>query len=258
VSLLFEKPSFRTRFTFEIAVKQLGGDSVLSNGPIAEREPVKDVARNLARWTQAIVARVYDHNTLVELSEWSNVPVINALSDRFHPCQALADMLTLQERFGKDLSGKKLAFLGDGSSNVCHSLILSATRLGMSVAVATSPGYNPDSEVVLSGLNSASVKVTHNPEEALQGADAVYTDVWTSMGQEKEGERRKGIFAKYQVNSELMKLAKPGAVFMHCLPAKREQEVTDEVIESANSLVFEQAENRLHVQKALLAYLLRQ
>jgi ornithine carbamoyltransferase len=254
LSLLFEKPSLRTRLTFELAIKQLGGDAVNYAGPIGEREPVKDVARNLERWTQGIVARVFAQSTIEELAKWSHVPVINALSDRYHPCQILADMLTLQERFGR-LAGLKLAFVGDGN-NVAHSLMLTAGRLGVQVAIATPPEYRPDAAIVAQAREMGSILVTQDAAEALDGADAVYTDVWTSMGQEAESAERQRAFAPYQVNSELFALAKAEAIFLHCLPAKRGEEVTDQVMESPQSAVFDQAENRLHAQKALLVMLL--
>src|ERR1700719_219481 len=254
LSLLFEKPSLRTRLTFELAIKQLGGDSVNYAGPIGEREPIKDVARNLERWTQAIVARVFAQSTIEELAKWSHVPVVNALSDRYHPCQILADMLTLQERFGR-LDGIKLAFVGDGN-NVANSLMLTAGRLGVHVAVATPAGYRPDAGIVAQASAMGSITVTEDPAEALAGADAVYTDVWTSMGQEAESAERQRAFQPYQVNEKLFALAKPDAIFLHCLPAKRGEEVTDQIMESPRSAVFDQAENRLHVQKALLVMLL--
>jgi len=259
LTLLFEKPSLRTRMTFELAIKQLGGDAVVSNGPVAEREPVKDVARNLDRWTHGIVARVFSQSTIDELAKWSHVPVINALSDRFHPCQALADVLTLKECFGK-LEELKLAFVGDGN-NVAHSLMLTAARLGAHVAVATPPGFEPDREISeaaadVAGKSSGRITLTSDPAEAVAHAHAVYTDVWTSMGQESEAAERTRVFAPYQVNEKLFAQARPDAVFMHCLPAKRGLEVTDAVMESPRSVVFDQAENRLHVQKALLLTLL--
>ncbi len=232
LSLLFEKPSLRTRMTFELAIKQLGGDAVLGNGPIDEREPLKDVARNLDRWTHGIVARVFAQSTIEEMAEWSRVPVINALSDRFHPCQALADVLTLQEQFGK-IDGLKLAFVGDGN-NVAHSLMLTAGRLGVQVVVATPEGYAPDPEIVEVASKAGAITVTRDPAEAVAGAHAVYTDVWASMGQEAEAAERSRIFAPYQVNEELFAKARPDAVFMHCLPAKRGLEVTDAVMESAS------------------------
>jgi len=258
LSLLFEKPSLRTRMTFELAIKQLGGDSVLSNGPIGDREPLKDVARNLDRWTNAIVARTFSHQTIEDLAHWSSVPVINALSDRFHPCQALADIFTLQEKFD-DLRSRKLAFVGDGN-NVAHSLMLTALRMGMNFSIATPRGYEPDAEIIaqaeaLAAISGASLVITNNPVESVENAHAVYTDVWTSMGQEDEKGKRLSDFAQYQVNASLLSEASTEAVFLHCLPAKRGEEVTDEVLESPQSVVFDQAENRLHAQKALLLML---
>ena len=255
LSLLFEKPSLRTRVTFELAIKQLGGDAVLCNGPIGDREPIKDVARNLDRWTQGIVARVFSQDTIEELIRWSSVPVINALSDLYHPCQALADVQTLQERFG-NLQGLKLAYIGDGN-NVAHSLMLTAGRLGVHVAVASPKRYEPRQDVVDQASRLGRITITNDPAEALDGAHAVYADVWASMGQESEADGRRKIFAPYQVNAERMAQARHDAIFLHCLPAKRGEEVTDEVIESPQSAVFDQAENRLHVQKALLLTMLR-
>jgi ornithine carbamoyltransferase len=259
LSLLFEKPSLRTRITFELAIKQLGGDAILSTGPIGDREPLKDVARNLDRWTNAIVARTFSHQTIEDLAHWSRVPVINALTDRFHPCQALADIFTLHEKFG-DLRGLKLAFVGDGN-NVAHSLMLSSLRMGMNFSIATPRGYEPDAEIIaqaeaLAAVSGAQLMITNNPAEAVRSAHGVYTDVWTSMGQEKEKRKRLSDFARYQVNQALLAEASADAVFLHCLPAKRGEEVTDEVIESPQSVVFDQAENRLHVQKALLLMLI--
>jgi ornithine carbamoyltransferase len=259
LSLLFEKPSLRTRLTFELAIKQLGGDSILSVGPIGDREPIKDVARNLDRWTDAIVARTFSQSTIDELARWSGVPVVNALSDLYHPCQALADVFTMKEQFG-DLRGLKLAFIGDGN-NVAHSLMLTASRLGMNISVATPPGYSPNADILsqaegLAAASGTTLTVTHDPDEAVRDADAVYTDVWASMGQEGQRSERQNHFQPYQVNDALFCGAKPEAVFMHCLPAKRNEEVTDDVIESSRSVVFDQAENRLHTQKALLLMLL--
>ena len=255
IALLFEKPSLRTKLTFELAIRQLGGSSIASDGPIAHREPIKDVARNLDRWVNAIVARTFRQDTVDDLARYSSVPVINALSDRYHPCQALADVLTLTEQFGS-LAGVRLTFVGDGN-NVAHSLMLCAVRLGANFTIATPPGFEPDPAVLdngraLAAVSGASVSVTNDPEEAVTGADAVYTDVWTSMGQEAQANERRRKFQPYQMNGRLYGMALPGARFMHCLPAKRGEEVTDEVIESPGSVVFDQAENRLHAQKALL------
>jgi ornithine carbamoyltransferase len=232
---------------------------VSSIGPIGDREPLKDVARNLDRWTQAIVARTFSHQTILDLAQWSSVPVINALSDMYHPCQAFADIFTLKEKFG-DLRGVKLAFVGDGN-NVAHSLMLNAARLGMDFALASPAGYEANAGVIakaeqLAGESKSSIQITHNPSEAVSGANAVYTDVWASMGQEDEADARRRIFAPYQVNDELMAQAAQGALFMHCLPAKRGQETTDSVMESPASVVFDEAENRLHAQKALLLMML--
>ena len=259
IALLFEKPSLRTRLTFELAIKQLGGHSVLTEGPIGAREPLKDVARNLDRWVNGIVARVFAQETVEDLAQWASVPVINALSDLYHPCQALADVQTVRERFGS-LAGRKLAFIGDGN-NVAQSLMLTAIRLGMDFALGCPEGYLPNPEVVvqaegLAAVSGSALRITHDVSEALDGAHAVYTDVWTSMGQEREAAKRKRVFRPFQVNDELMAKARPEAVFMHCLPARRGEEVTDEIMESGRSVVFEQAENRLHAQKALLLMML--
>jgi ornithine carbamoyltransferase len=259
LSLLFEKPSLRTRMTFELAIKQLGGDSTVSVGRIADREPLKDIARNLDRWTNGIVARTFSQQTIDDLAHWSNVPVINALSDLYHPCQALADLQTLEERFGS-LEGLKIAYTGDGN-NVAHSLMLCAARLGVNIAVATPAGYQPVQSIVdqareFAAERGTEITITDDPAVAAAGAHAVYTDVWASMGQEHEALPRRMLFRPWQVNEELMAKARPDAVFMHCLPAHRGDEVTDAVIESAQSVVFEQAENRLHAQKALLLMLL--
>jgi ornithine carbamoyltransferase len=255
LSLLFEKPSLRTRLTFELAIKQLGGDAVNYAGPIGQREPVKDVARNLERWTQCIVARVFSHSTVEELARWApRVPVINALSDRFHPCQVLADVQTIHEHFGR-FEGVKLAFVGDGN-NVAHSLMLTAGRLGVHVAVACPEGYLPDPKIVAEASRLGTITMSTDPREAVAGAHAVYTDVWASMGQEEEADNRRRAFAAYQVNEALLAQARPDAIFMHCLPAKRDEEVTDAVMESARTVTFDQAENRLHAQKALLLTLL--
>ncbi len=259
IALLFEKPSLRTRLTFEIAMAQLGGSSVFIEGPIGVREPLKDVARNLDRWVNGIVARVFAQSTVEDLAQWSAVPVINALSDAWHPCQALADIQTIRERFG-ELKGLKLTFVGDGN-NVAQSLMLTALRLGMNFALACPEGYNPTPEVVgqaegLAAVSGASLIITHDLAPALEIADVVYTDVWASMGQEQEAVKRKRAFRNYQVNDELFGLARPEAIFMHCLPAKRGEEVNDSIMEHRRSVVFDQAENRLHAQKALLLMLL--
>lgn len=260
VSLLFEKPSLRTRMTFELAIKQLGGDCVTQIGMIGDREPLKDVARNLARWTDAIVARTFAQQTIDDLAQWSDLPVVNALSDLYHPCQALADMFTLKEQFGR-LRGLKLAYVGDGN-NVAHSLLLCCARLGIHSSIATPAGYGPQLSIVeraaeFASASGARIEITNDAVAAVKLADAIYTDVWASMGQESEASERRKIFAPYQVNEELLSHARKDTLFMHCLPAKRGQEVTDEVMESPQSVAFDQAENRLHVQKALLVMLLQ-
>lgn len=258
LAMLFEKPSLRTRATFEIGMHQLGGQA-LYLGPqevgLGKREAVKDVARNLSRWVDAIMARVFSHQSVVALAEHASVPVINGLSDFEHPCQALGDYLTLLEHKGK-LTGTTLAWVGDGN-NVAHSLIYGGARLGATVRVATPPGYEPAPAVVAAAREAGGqIHLTHDPGEAVAGADAIYTDVWVSMGQEQEAETRRQVFRPYQVNAELMRRAGPQALFMHCLPARRGEEVTDEVIDSPASIVYDQAENRLHIQKAILLALL--
>lgn len=261
-AMLFEKPSLRTRVTFDLALRQLGADSVYQDhrgDRIGEREPARDMARNLDRWFQVIVARTYSQSTLDELARWSSSPVINALSGGYHPCQAMADYLTFYERFG-GFKGKKLAYVGDGN-NVAHSLLLTGVALGVDLAIGGPEGYQPDAEIVsvakkLAEASGSSIEITSDPAQAVAGASAVYTDVWTSMGWEEETQRRHIAFQSFQVDDALMAKADPEAVFMHCLPALRGQEVTDAVIESPQSVVFDQAENRLHAQKALLLMLM--
>jgi ornithine carbamoyltransferase len=261
VALLFEKPSLRTWSTFEIAVRELGGNTLHLAPEFADgvREPLKDVARNLERWVAALVIRTFAQDKAATLAAAAPcLHVINALTDEEHPCQALADMLTLRERWG-NCRGRTLAFVGDGN-NVATSLVHAAPRLGISVHLASPPGYELPDEIVDDALNGAwdgaVVERFTDPRDAVADADAVYTDVWASMGEEAEAEARRAIFAPYQVNEALMSAAASDALFMHCLPAHRGEEVTDAVIESSASVVFDQAENRLHTQKALLALLL--
>jgi ornithine carbamoyltransferase len=243
-------------------MKGLGGDVLYydcRSEPLGQRETVPDVARNLERWVDAIAARTFRQETIEELARWAKIPVINALSDRYHPCQALADVLTIQDRFG-ELRGIKLAFVGDGN-NVAQSLLLTGAKAGLHIAVATPPSFGPDAELVraataMATLAGGSVRVGHDPSEAVSGAHAVYTDVWTSMGSEHEAEERRRCFFPYQVNEELFAKARPDAIFLHCLPAHRGEEVEAAVIDSPRSMVFDQAENRLHAQKALLWLLL--
>ena len=260
--LIFEKPSLRTRLTFESAMASLGGISFFIDQRgerIGKREPIKDVARNLERWVNGVVIRTFEHSVITEMAQWAQIPVINALTDMEHPCQALADYQTLEEKFG-DVKKIKLAFVGDGN-NVAHSLMLTAACLGSSIAVATPKGYEPNAEVVkkaneIARTTGAKIEVLHDPAEAVRGADAVYTDVWASMGQESQAAERARLFQPYQVNDVLIGRAQPHALFMHCLPAHRGDEVTDSVIESPRSVVFDEAENRLHVQKSILLILL--
>jgi ornithine carbamoyltransferase len=262
LALILEKPSLRTRVTFEVGMRSLGGTAIFLDQTLSrlgERESIPDVARNLSRWVQGIVARVFEQRELDLLAEFANVPVINALSDRFHPCQAYADFFTLRERFGA-LRGVKLAYVGDGN-NVCHSLMSVAARVGAEIRIATPAGYEPDPAIVAETRQAAretraNLALFHSPEEAVAGAQAVYTDVWASMGQEDETAARAKVFGSFQINDDLMRHASPDAVFMHCLPAHRGAEVTDSVIDSPRSIVFDQAENRLHVQKAILLMLL--
>lgn len=258
VVLLFEKPSLRTRMTFQVAAGQLGGIAVFQDhrdGKIGEREPARDIARNLDRWFDAIIARTYAHKTLELLAKWSKVPVINALSEAYHPCQALADYLTILERFGS-FDGLKIAYIGD-ANNVAHSLMHCAAQLGVSIAICGPADYGPRKADLAAARQAASkngceVEVLSDVREAVRGAAAVYTDVWTSMGWEQETQQRRIAFEGYEVTTDVMAVAREDAVFMHCLPALRGEEVSDAVIESERSLVFDQAENRLHAHKALL------
>src|SRR5271170_3752187 len=261
-TLIFEKPSLRTRVTFEVGIANLGGSSTFLDhtaGRLSEREPIRDIAKNLERWVQGIIARVFAQESLEELAANANVPVINALSDKFHPCQALADFFTLEERFG-GLRGLKLAYVGDGN-NMCHSLLTIGARAGAHIRVATPAGYEPDAAIVADSKRVAretrgKIEIVRAPEDAVAGAQAVYTDVWASMGQESETAAREKVFAAYQVNEALFAQAAPDAVFLHCLPAHRGLEVTAGVIDSPRSIIYDQAENRLHVQKAILHSLL--
>jgi ornithine carbamoyltransferase len=260
--LIFEKPSLRTRLTFEAGMAALGGTSFFldsRDARIGEREPVRDVARNLERWVHGIVLRTFTHDSVTEMASCAAIPVINALTEREHPCQALADFQTLTEHCG-DLRRVRLAYVGDGN-NVAHSLLLASACVGSRISMATPPEYAPNAGVVaaaheIAAHTGATIELTHDARAAVRGADAVYTDVWASMGQEHEAAARRAIFMPYQVNDELMQHAGEQALFMHCLPAHRGDEVTESVIESERSIVFEQAENRLHAQKAVLLTLL--
>jgi ornithine carbamoyltransferase len=260
--MFFEKPSLRTRLTFEAGMSSLGGTAFFmdqTGGRIDARESLHDIAHNVSRWVDVIVLRTFAHSTVEDMAAHASIPVINALSDLEHPCQALADYSVLQERFG-NLRNVTLAYVGDGN-NVAHSLLLTGAMLGSHVRVATPAGYEPNQEIFraaqeIAQETGATLELLSDPHQAVAGADAVYTDAWASMGQEDESEKRAAIFQSYQVNEALISQASPQAVFMHCLPAHRGQEVTDAVIDSPQSVVFDQAEGRLHVQKAILMLLL--
>lgn len=263
LAMIFEKESLRTRFTFDVGMQDLGGSAVFMDhreARLGSRESLKDMAKNLERWVHGIVARTFKQRALEELAANCSIPVINGLSDYVHPCQALSDFFTLSERFGS-VRGKKLVYVGDGN-NTCHSLMHTAALLGTHVTVCSPEGYEPNARVVSEAMvmareSGSEVVITNDPEKGVAGADAIYTDVWASMGQEDEIEERSGIFNDYRVDEEMMALAKPGAFFMHCLPAHRGQEVTAGVIDGPNSIVYDIAENRLHVQKAVLALLMQ-
>jgi ornithine carbamoyltransferase len=258
LAMIFEKPSLRTRVSFDVGIQQLGGFSLcLSNAEInlGKRESLYDVAKNLERMVEAIMIRTYAHDIVEKMAEYASIPVINGLTDYSHPCQAMADYLTMQELKGH-VQRLKVAFLGDGN-NVCHSLMFAGAQLGAHIRVGTPPGYEPKAEAVDWALQrgsetGATLTLLHDPKETVSDCDVVYTDVWASMGQESEAEQRRNVFLPYQVNSDLFQHAKFDAIFMHCLPAHRGDEVTDEIIDSPHSVVYQQAENRLHVQKAIL------
>jgi ornithine carbamoyltransferase len=262
LAMIFEKPSLRTRVTFDVGIQQLGGYSLyLSPAEInlGKRESVYDVAKNLERMVQGIMIRTFAHEIVEQMAEFSSVPIINGLTDYSHPCQAMADYLTAREVKGK-LAGLKLAFMGDGN-NVAHSLMFAGAQLGVNVWVATPDGYEPDDAAIKwanerGAQTGGSCTVTNDAIDAAENADVIYTDVWASMGQESETEKRKKIFAPFQVNEGLFEYAKPDAIFMHCLPAHRSEEVTAEVIDSPRSVVFQEAENRLHAQKAIMLQLM--
>ncbi|MBK6795795.1 MAG: ornithine carbamoyltransferase [Acidobacteria bacterium] len=262
VALIFEKPSLRTRVTFDLGATQMGASCVFLDHQgvrLGERESVKDMALNLERWVDLIVARTYSHETVIEFAAHASVPVINGLSEFSHPCQGLTDYFTLTEKVGPDLKGFKIAYVGDGN-NTCHSLIFCAAKIGAHIRVGTPKGYEPDSEVLKlarkdARKTGAKIEVVNDPFEAVDGAQAVYTDVWASMGFEAETERRREIFSSFRVTRKLMNSAARGAFFMHCLPAHRGDEVDANVIDSRNSIVYDQAENRLHTQKSIMLLL---
>jgi ornithine carbamoyltransferase len=262
LAMIFQKPSLRTRMTFEVGMLQLGGEAVYlspSDIQMGKRETPYDVGKNMERWVDGIMIRTFAHQEVIDLAGAAKVPVINALTDRLHPCQAMADFFTLKEKH-KNFASLKLAYIGDGN-NVCHSLLFAAAKAGCQIRVATPSGFEPDPEIIKQAEEDATETganffLTNDPSEAVESADAVYTDVWASMGQEEQKKERAKIFASFQVNRELMSKAKPDALFMHCLPAHRGEEVTDEVIDSPQSVVFDQAENRLHVQKIIMLLLM--
>ena len=254
LAMIFEKPSLRTRVTFEVGMVQLGGAAVnLARGDIklGEREPTRDIARNLDRWCDVIMARTFLHQSVGDLAHWARVPVVNGLSDLHHPCQVIADCLTVREHLGR-IAGLKVAFIGDGN-NMVHSWMDAAARLDFELVLACPPGYEPDP--IITAEAGSHVTITHDVAAAARGADVLYTDVWTSMGQEAEADVRRRAFADYQINAAVLGRAKPDAVVMHCLPAHRGEEITSDVIDGPHSIVFDQAENRLHVQKGVLVWL---
>jgi ornithine carbamoyltransferase len=269
LALIFQKPSNRTRVSFEVGMTQLGGHTIYLGSDeirLGVREATKDVASVLSRYVDGIVARTFSHKDILELAKYAGVPVINGLSDVFHPCQAMADVYTISEkRLSAGQAGKtknvKLAYVGDGN-NVLHSLVQCCSKVGINVSVATPKRYEPDKEIIREAQtearkNGAAVILTNSPEEAASGADVIYTDVWTSMGQEREYKKRLKAFRAFQVNQRLVSLANKNCLIMHCLPAHRGQEITDDVMDGPNSVVLDQAENRLHVQKAILLELLK-
>jgi len=263
LAMIFEKPSLRTRVSFDVGIHQLGGFSVyLSPAEInlGKRESIYDVAKNLERMVQGIMIRTFAHDIVERMAEWAGIPVINGLTDFSHPCQAMADFLTILEHKGR-LEGLKVAYLGD-SNNVSNSLMFAAARFGAHISIGSPEGYQPKADVAAwtrteGARTGSTLLITSDPVEAVAGADVVYTDTWASMGQEAEAHARKLVFRPYQVNTELFAKAKPDALFMHCLPAHRGEEVTDQIIDSPNSVVFDEAENRLHAQKAIMLEMMR-
>ena len=259
LAMIFEKPSTRTRISFEVGMTQLGGHSLYlapSETQIGRNEPLKDTARVISSYCDGIIIRTFEHEKVLELARWSAVPVINALSDLQHPCQVLSDMFTIIEHFGS-LKGIKVAYIGDGN-NVANSWVHAAGRMNIPLSLACPEGHDPDPRVLADAMEGtgASIRVVRKPADAARGAAVIYTDVWASMGQEQEEDERKKVFMSYKVDEALLKLASPHAVIMHCLPAHRGEEITDEAVEGRQSVVFAQAANRLHVQKAVLEWLL--
>ncbi len=263
LGMIFSKPSTRTRVSFETGIYQLGGIGMYF-GPtdlqLKRSENIHDTAKVLSRYLSGIMIRTFDHQDVIDLAKHATIPVINGLTDLLHPCQILADLFTISEKKEK-LKGLKLAYVGDGN-NVAHSLLYGCSKVGMHISIASPKGYKPNEEIVNAALENAKtmnskIEIVDNPEEAVKDADVIYTDVWASMGQESEAAERKKIFNRYQVNEKLVKLAKEDYIFLHCLPAHRGDEVVNEVIDSSNSVVFDEAENRLHVQKAIMVLLMK-
>ncbi len=263
LACIFEKQSLRTRVTFEVGIKQLGGNSIYlapADISLGKRESVHDVTKNLERWVDGIMIRTFGHNIVAEMAAAAKIPIINGLTDLEHPCQALADYFTVLEH-KKKFKGLKFTYVGDGN-NVCHSLMLTAAKLGIEFYAATPKGFEPSKDIFEAALEEAEktgavINIVNDPVEAVTKTDVVYTDVWASMGQESETAKRKKIFKDYQVNGKLMSYAKQDAIFMHCLPAHRGDEVTDEVLDSKQSVVFDEAENRLHAQKTIMCMLMK-
>lgn len=257
LALIFQKPSNRTRVSFEVGITQLGGHAIYldeSHIKFGQREAIKDIANTLSRYVDCIVARTFSHEDVKEVAKYASVPVINGLSNLYHPCQAVSDIFTLIEKFG-DIKKIKFVYIGDGN-NVLHSLINAAAKVGMDLTIATPRGYEPKKEILEYGKSSTGITLLNDALKAAEGADVIYTDVWASMGQEKERRRRLKVFRKFQINENLLSHAKKNCKIMHCLPAHRGEEITDAVIDGPNSIVFDQAENRLHAQKAILMLLL--
>jgi ornithine carbamoyltransferase len=258
LGMIFQKSSTRTRVSFEVGMFQLGGHALFLSSrdlQLGRGEPIRDTARVMSRYVDGIMIRTFDHQDVVDLARYGTIPIVNGLTDLLHPCQVMADVMTIQEEFGRDLTGKKVAWIGDGN-NMANSWINAAYRFGLEVRIATPEGYEPDPEIVERARGSASVLLTNDPREAAEGADVVTTDVWASMGQEEEAEKRMQAFKGFQVDSSVMGAAAPDAIFLHCLPAHLGEEVSEDVFEGSRSRVWDEAENRLHVQKAILIELM--
>ncbi len=258
LGMIFQKSSTRTRVSFEVGMYQLGGHALFLSArdlQLGRGEPIRDTARVLSRYLDGVMIRTFDQNDLVELAHYGSIPIINGLTDLLHPCQVMADVMTIQEEFGRDLSGKKVAWIGDGN-NMANSWLNAAYRFGLEVRIATPEGYEPDKEIFERARGTATIMLTHDPMEAAEGADVITTDVWASMGQEEEQQERMRVFQGFQVSGEMMAAAASESIFLHCLPAHRGEEVTEDVFEGKRSRVWDEAENRLHAQKAIMAHLM--